>query len=218
MAELILEVVPFGLGVFASPLPVILAILMLFTARPRITSAAYVGTWLAGVSAVTFLFILLAGVLENRDSAPGWLPWVRVALGAALLALAIKQWLGRASKEPPSYLTTIMATTPREATRYGLLMSAANPKELLMALPAGLAIGSSEAGVPAQVAAFVVFLAIGGASVLLPLIVFLIGGGESSLERLSVARDWLQRNNAAVTAVVLGVIGVWLLVGGLLKV
>lgn len=217
MGELILEVVPFGIGVFASPLPVILAILMLFTQRPRITSLVYVGTWLAGVAAVTVLFALLAGVLEGRDSSPGWLPWVRVALGAALILLALKQWRNRASKEAPSYLTTIMDCGPREATRYGVIMSAANPKELLMALPAGLAIGSSEAGVSAQVGALLVFLVIGGASVALPLTVFLIGGGEASLERLTVARDWLQRNNAAVTAVVLGVIGLWLLVGGLLK-
>lgn len=216
MAELILEVLPFGIGVFASPLPVILAILMLFTQRPLGISLVYVGTWLAGVTGITILFALLAGLLEDIDDAPGWLPWVRIALGAALLVMAVRQWRSRATKPPPSYLDTIMDSGPREAARLGVLMSAANPKELLMALPAGLAIGSSQAGLSAQVVALLVFLIVGGLSVALPLIVFLLGG-DSSLERLTVARDWLQRNNTAVTSVVLAVLGLWLLVGGLLK-
>lgn len=216
MAELILEVLPFGLGVFASPLPVILAILMLFTARPRAISLVYIGTWLAGVTAVTLLFVLLAGALDTVEEAPGWLPWVRIVVGAALLVMAMRQWRNRATKPPPPYLDTIMDSGPREASRFGILMSAANPKELLMALPAGLAIGSSEAGLTAQTAALLVFLVVGGASVALPLVVFLLGG-QSSLARLTAARDWLQRNNAAVTAVVLGVLGLWLLVGGVLK-
>lgn len=216
MSELILEVLPFGVGVFASPLPVILAILMLFTQRPMAISGVYVATWLAGVTAVTLLFALLAGALENVDDAPGWLPWVRIVIGAALLVMALRQWRSRATKPPPSYLDTIMDSGPREAARFGLLMSAANPKELLMALPAGLAIGSSEAGLSAQIAALVVFLLVGGASVALPLIVFLVGG-RSSLDRLTLARDWLQRNNTAVTSVVLAVLGLWLLLGGVLK-
>ena len=34
MADLIIEVLPYAIGVFASPLPVIIAIVMLFTPAP----------------------------------------------------------------------------------------------------------------------------------------------------------------------------------------
>ena len=50
MGELIAELLPFAVGVFASPLPVIVAILLLFTPRPRVTSVAYIATWIAGVA------------------------------------------------------------------------------------------------------------------------------------------------------------------------
>ncbi|MEZ5185210.1 MAG: hypothetical protein R2720_05660 [Candidatus Nanopelagicales bacterium] len=49
-----------------------------------------------------------------------------------------------------------------------------------------------------------------------PLVVFL-AGGESSLRRLGTAREWLQRNSAAVAAGVLAVLGLFLLVGGMSK-
>lgn len=216
MGELIAEILPFAFGVFASPLPVIVAILMLFTARPRVTSLAYVATWVAGVTAVTVVFTLLAGVLEQRDQPPGWFTWLRVALGLLLLVTAVRQWLGRSAKDAPDWLAKITQAEPAQAARFGLVMSAGNPKELLMALPAGLAVGSSDVGVPAAAGAIAVFVAVGAASVALPVLVFLLGG-QSSLERLTLARDALQRHNAAVTSVVLGVLGLWLLVGGLVK-
>lgn len=195
----------------------IVVILLLFTARPRVTSVAYVATWAAGVAAVTVVFTLLASVIERPEQPRNWVVWLRVALGVALLAVAVRQWLGRRTKPAPSWLSMITDAGPPQAVRFGLLMSAANPKELLMALPAGLAVGSSGVGVAAAAGAIAVFVAIGGASVALPLIVFLLGGKHST-QRLAAARDQLERHNAAVTAVVLGVLGVWLLVGGLVKV
>lgn len=60
------------------------------------------------------------------------------------------------------------------------------------------------------------FVLVGGLSVILPLAVMILGG-DRALDRLGSARVFLQKHNAAVTAVVLGVLGLWLLVGGLLK-
>ena len=57
MADLIIEVLPYAIGVFASPLPVIIAIVMLFTPRPLPTSVTYVVTWIAGLTAVTVVLL-----------------------------------------------------------------------------------------------------------------------------------------------------------------
>lgn len=109
-----------------------------------------------------------------------------------------------------------MDAGPREAVRYGVLMSAANPKELLMALAAALAIGASDAGTSASAVAIAVFVLVGAASVISPLVVFVVGG-DATLARLEKARDWLQTNSVAVASGVLAAIGVLLVVGGLTK-
>ena len=213
--QLILDVLPYAAGVFASPLPVILGIVLLFTPEPRHTSMVYVITWVAGVTLATVVFALLAGALQEQAAGLSWLTWVRVAAGLALIAMAIKTWMGRGA-EPPAWLAGLLEAGPRQAFRYGILMSAANPKELLMALAAGIVIGTSGVGLGTAAVALVVFVFLGALSVIAPLAVFLLGG-DTSLRKLASARVWLEANSAAVAAVVLGLIGVWLLVGGILK-
>ena len=61
-----------------------------------------------------------------------------------------------------------------------------------------------------------VFILVGAASVAAPLAVFLLGG-RSTLETLTRAREWLQRNSVMVAAAVLAAIGLILLVGGAVK-
>lgn len=216
MSQLILDVLPYAVGVFASPLPVIVAIVMLFTPRPLGTTLTYVLTWIAGLTAVTVLLTLVAGRLEGQQGEGDVGAWVRIGLGALLALIALRTVLGGRDSEPPAWLSTLMDSGPREAVRYGLLMSAANPKELLMAIGAAITLGASEAGTTATVGALVVFVAVGAASVLAPLVVFL-AGGDSSRQRLTTAREWLQRNSVMVASGVLGVLGVWLIFGGVLK-
>lgn len=216
MTDLIVEVLPYAVGVFASPLPVIISIVLLFTPRPRPTSVTYVVTWIAGLTLATVVMSLLAGSIEGHQGAGGWGAWLRVALGLILVVVAVRTWLGGAEKATPEWLSALMDAGHREAVRYGVLMSAANPKELLMAAGAGLAIGASDAGKAAATGAIVVFVAVGAASVAAPLVFFLVGG-PSTLESLAATREWLQRNSVAVASAVLAAIGVLLVVGGLTK-
>ena len=92
MADLIIEVLPYAIGVFASPLPVIIAIVMLFTPRPLPTSVTYVVTWIAGLTAVTVVLTLLASRLPGAQGDGGWGAWLRVALGVILIAVAVRMF------------------------------------------------------------------------------------------------------------------------------
>ncbi len=216
MADLIIEVLPYAIGVFASPLPVIIAIVMLFTPRPLPTSVTYVVTWIAGLAAVTVVLTLLASRLPGGQGDGGWGAWLRLVLGVVLIAAAVRMWLGRSRESTPAWLSALIDAGPREAVRYGLLMSAANPKELLMAVAAALVVGGSDVGPATAAVVIAVFILVGAASVAAPLAVFVLGG-KSALETLTRAREWLQRNSVVVAAVVLGAIGVILLVGGVVK-
>jgi hypothetical protein len=59
------EIFGLALAIAASPFPVILSILLLFTTRPRATSLAFLGGWPAGIGAVTGTFALLADVVGS---------------------------------------------------------------------------------------------------------------------------------------------------------
>ncbi len=214
--QLILDLLPFAIGVFASPLPVIIAIVMLFTPAPRPTSIVYVVTWVLGLTVATLVFVALARFLQDARGDGSWGTYLRIVAGLALLVMAVRMWQGRDAKQTPAWLTSLMESGPKQAVRYGVLMSAANPKELLMALAAGLTVAAAGVSPAQATVSLAVFVAVGAASVVAPLVVFLLGG-QSTLRALSRAREWLQRNNAAVAAVVLGFLGLWLAIGGLLK-
>ncbi len=214
VTDLTIQLLPYAAGVFASPLPVIVGIVLLFTPRPRPTSITYVLTWIAGLTLATVVMSLLAGLIDGGQGDGSIGAWVKVVLGLLLVVFALKMWLGRSQDSTPAWLSNLMEAGPREAVRYGVLMSAANPKELLMAAAAGLAVGASDVGTAGAAGAIAVFVLVGAASVAAPLVVFLVGG-KSTLEFLAKAREWLQDNSVGVAAGVLAAIGVLLLVGGL---
>jgi threonine/homoserine/homoserine lactone efflux protein len=94
-----------------------------------------------------------------------------------------------------------------------LLLSAANPKIVVLAAAGGLAIGADVVGAGEQLVSVLVFALVGSISVAIPVLGFLILG-DRVLTPLGVARDWLERHNSAVMAVVFIVIGLVLALKG----
>ncbi|MGI5447772.1 GAP family protein [Streptomyces sp. CA-243310] len=213
MGELLGEVVPLALGIALSPVPVVPAVFLLFTPRPRVTAGSFLAGWTAGVLAVTVALALLAAVIEVHEETPTWASWTKAVLGVLLLLLAVRQWRSRAEKDTPAWMRTLTDATPAKALRLGLLLSAANPKVALLSAAAGLTVGSAEAGPTLAVTAVVVFTAVASSTVAIPLLLHIVMG-ERVLGPLGRARTWLEIHNRAVTAVVLSVIGVLLLVEG----
>jgi threonine/homoserine/homoserine lactone efflux protein len=208
------ELLPLGLAIAASPFPVVPAILLLFTARPKAAGLGFLAGWVAGIVTATVAFVALATVVERGDEPPTWASWVRIVLGVALLVLGTRQWLRRTSQEePPAWMRSIDDATPRTAVRLGVLLSAANPKVLLLAAAAGLVIGSAGLTTAGAVTATAVFTVVASSTVALPLLAYVVAG-RRVLAPLGRARVWLQDNSAAVMAVVIWVIGALLVVKG----
>lgn len=212
--ELIVDVLPMALGIALSPFPVIPAIMLLLTPRAVPVSSAFVGGWLVGVALATTVFVVLASMVELADDRPGWVAWVRVGIGVALVGLGVRQWLTRhARTKTPAWMASLESATPGSTAKLALLLSAANPKILLFAAAAGVTIGSAKLGGAAATAVVVVFAMVASVSVALPLASYLVAG-ERVLGPLRRARDWLQANNSAVMAVVITVIGALVLLKG----
>lgn len=208
------DLLPLALGVLASPFPVIPVILLLLTPRATANAGAFLGGWAAGILAGTALFLALASVIEGFEETPTWASWARILLGGALVAVGIRQWLSRGERaEAPSWMVALADATPASAGRLGLVLSAANPKILLLTAGAGLTIAAADLPTTTTALAVVAFTAVGSASVALPLAAHLVLG-ERATAPLRRAEQWLTAHNATIMAVVVLVIGALLVAKG----
>jgi threonine/homoserine/homoserine lactone efflux protein len=208
------ETLPLALAIAASPFPIIPAILLLFSPRARSASLAFLGTFAAGVAAATSAFVLLGEVVEVLDQPRAWVSVARIVVGLMLIGWGAKQWLTRSSAgELPGWMATLGTAGPAQAARFGLILSVANPKVLLLAGAGGLLIGSSGEGADVIVLWILTFTVTACIGVAIPVGLFLVRG-DRVLGPLGRARDWLQRNNSAITSVVFVLIGIALVTKG----
>ena len=86
-------------------------------------------------------------------------------LGLLLVLVAVRQWRGRPGAEEdvptPKWMGAIEQFTPVKALGTGIVLLGANPKNLLLAVAAGAAIGQTDIPGGEQAAAYAVFVLIG---------------------------------------------------------
>lgn len=213
MGAVIGEILPLALGIAISPIPIIAAILMLLSPRARSTGVGFLAGWVLGIVAAVVLFTLLAALIpqgEGDDSKPV-AGVIKIVLGVGLLLLAMRQWRSRpkdgAEPELPKWMSAIDSMTAVRGLLLGFALSALNPKNLLMGIGAGVAIGSGGLTGGETVIAVVVYTIIASVTVAGPVIAYLVASDRMAgpLESL---RRWLLYNNATVMAVLLLVLGV----------
>lgn len=220
MGAVIGDILPLALGIMISPVPIIAAILMLLSPKAKGASVGFLLGWVAGIVVALTVFILLAAVIPQDDPEQSQpvAGVIKIALGALMLLMALKQWRSRpkAGEEPalPSWMSAIDGMTAGKSLGLGFLLSAVNPKNLLMAAGAGVVVGSAQLAVGEVVVAVIVFTLIAAASVAVPVIGYLLAS-EALSRPLESLRGWLVHNNATVMAVLLLVIGVTLVGKGI---
>ena len=213
MGSVIGEILPLAIGIAISPIPIIAAILMLLSPRAKTTSVGFLLGWLAGIVIAIVLFTVLSSVLPQQDPS-GSSPVhgvIKIILGALLLFLAAKQWRGRPAEGEqatmPKWMSAIDSMTAAKGLGLGFLLSAVNPKNLLLAISAGLIIGGANLSLGDTTVVIVVFVLLAGCTVLVPVIGYLIASARMA-GPLDSLRGWLVDNNATIMAVLLLVIGV----------
>ncbi|MGN5237048.1 GAP family protein [Rhodococcus sp. SJ-3] len=214
MGATIGEVLPLAVGVAISPIPIVAVILMLLSRNARATSAGFGLGWIAGILVVTGIVILLAGSITPDDEGGSSTGWVKVVLGILLIVLAVKQWQSRADTTPPKWMQAIDEFTFAKAAGLGLLLSAVNPKNLLLCVSAGVAIGTAGLSSGNAMVVWLVFTILAACSVLVPVIGFAVAAQQLS-GALDSAKNWLQANNHMVMAIVLLIMGVTVVGKGL---
>ena len=213
MNEVIGGILPLALGIAISPIPIIAAILMLLSPKAKGTSVGFLLGWVLGIVVAVVVFTLLGAIIpaSDPDASKPIAGTIQLVLGVLLLLLALKQWRSRpkGDAEPtmPKWMAAIDQLTAVKGAGLGFLLSAVNPKNLLMAVAAGVAIGTAGLNGGESTLAIVVFTIVAACSVAVPVIAYLVASAKMAgpLESL---RHWLVHNNATVMAVLLLVIGV----------
>ncbi|MGH3706234.1 MAG: GAP family protein [Agromyces sp.] len=213
MGEVIGGILPLALGIAISPIPIIAAILMLLSPKAKGTSVGFLIGWVLGIVVAVVVFTLLASIIpeQDPDASKPISGAIKLLLGAGLLFLALKQWRGRPKDGEaaalPKWMSAIDSMTTVRGAVLGFLLSAVNPKNLLMAAGAGVLIGTAGLNGGEITLVTVIFVVIAACSVAVPVIAYLIAS-EKMAAPLESLRGWLVQNNATVMAVLLLVIGV----------
>jgi hypothetical protein len=212
MGAAIGDVLGLAAGVAVSPLPIVAMILVLATPRGRVNGSLFGIGWLAGLSILGTVVLLLAGPADPSDDGTpaAWTGWLKLLLGVLALLLAARQWRGRpaegAAPELPKWMASLDKLKPGGALGLGALLSGVNPKNAGLTIAAAATIAGAGLAGGEQAVTLAVFVAIGSAGVLAPLIVYLMAG-ERAARTLDAWKTWSGDHNAAIMAVLFLVFG-----------
>jgi threonine/homoserine/homoserine lactone efflux protein len=200
-----------GVVVALSPIPIIAVILMLTTPRGRTTGTAFMVGWIAGLVVATGLVLTLAsGADEAGTGTADGAHVITLLVGLLFLALAVKQWRGRpkGDAEPalPAWMAGIDGFTTVKCLGLGAILSGVNPKNLAMAVSAGVALAETGASPGQTVVGSAIFIIVGSVTVAGPVLGSLVAP-QATASMLAVAKAWLTANNPTIMFVLFLVLG-----------
>ena len=212
MGAAIGQILPLAVGVALSPVPIIAVALMLMSQRARLNGPVFVIGWLIGLAVIGVVVLAVAGPGgASSDGKPAtWVSVLKLVLGLLLLLLAVRQWHGRPRPgqevEAPKWMGSVERFSPGKAVGAGAVLSGANPKNLLLAIGAAVAIAQTGMGSGDQAIAYVVFALIATLGVAAPVVMFFVLGDRSH-RILAGLRDWMGQHNAVIMSVICLIIG-----------
>lgn len=216
MGAALTTLIPLALVVALSPLTVIPAVLVLHTPRPRPTGLAFLGGWVAGLIALTLVFIEASSLAGGEQhTRPAWISWVRVLLGAALIVFGVYRFLTRhRHTEQPRWMRPFAKLTPGRAGVTGLAVAVVRPEVLVLVATAGLEIGAGGLSAADSWISGVLFIAVAASTVAIPVLAYAFAG-ERLDPTMARIKYWMDRNQGAMEAVVLVVIGLMVIEKGI---
>lgn len=215
MGEALRQALPIGLAVALSPFPIIGIVVILAAPGGLARALAFLCGSLVGISVVGAIVLSLesrADPVDDGDPAI-WVSLLKLALAAGLVALALDKWRGRPRPgrpaAAPAWMTAAESLSVPGAALLGVLLSAVNPKNLILTIAAATSIGGATDDTRARVVALGAFVLVACAGVGLPILASALLGGRAS-HGLETAREWMLRNNAVITMVIAVAIAVTL--------
>lgn len=219
LIEAMAAVLPAALAVALSPFPLIAIVVILSGARGRRHGLLFAAGWVIGLTVVSTLAAVVFRGADDPDSTSSVIAdWGRVLAGGALILLGARKWWkrprGQDTAEPPRWMASLGQATGGRALLLGVLLSGANPKNLVLTASAAAAIDETGAHGVGLVAAVALFVLIASCTVFGCVAVDLVGG-ERAASFLDSVRRFMVANSNVITVIVLLLLGASVLSDGL---
>jgi hypothetical protein len=220
MQDAVTQVLSYAFFVAISPIPLIAVVAMLAGPNGRGNGVAFLVGWFFGLLVTGAALVAIIGEPSDSttDSTSNPLGWVMLALGAAMVHLAIKQLRSRPKEgeEPklPGWLAKVDELNVVRAAGLAVALAVANPKNLILLAGAAAAAAGTGASTSAKLEAMLVFalVALIGPAIPVGARVF---AGDRAEPMLTKLRAWLTRNNALIVAIICLVIAAKLFADGI---
>jgi hypothetical protein len=219
MLQAIGHVLPLALAVAISSVPIMATILILLSPKRAQSAVPFMVGWILGIAMVVSICTAFAQLIPTSRSTRRPETVIGVAemlVGLALIVIAIIAWR-RARRNPatamPKWLNAVGSFGPWPSFGIAFALNV-RPKGLLLAIAAGLAIRAEDLSVGDSAIVIAIYTLVGCSTVAVPIIVTL-AAPERMQPHLVSAKEWITRNNAVITAIILVVIGVVIIGTGL---
>jgi MFS family permease len=221
MAAIIGHILPLGLGVALSSVPIVVMVLILLSPRGRWSSLTYLIGALIGLVGLTSLFSAIATLLPPpppSEKSPLF-GTIELLIGVALLILAFIRWRRARHAEhstasgTPKWMSKVTELGPIPSFGLGFILML-RPKNLLFTLAAGVAVGAGGPSFAEAAVAIAIFVVIGISTLAAP-IIFTFADPKRMRKPLEETRVWIEHNSGAVTTVVVLVLGTVVIGSGL---
>jgi Sap-like sulfolipid-1-addressing protein len=143
-----LAVLPLAVTMMAGP-QILSAFLFVTSESAVVVSSAFLAGVVIAVTAGVAVTSWLAGAIglggQPGGAAGPAATVVQIGLVVLLIVLALKNWVGRASAEPPPWLGALLSAGPGKAFTTGLLLAGLFPSDLLVMLTVGVNLAATGA-------------------------------------------------------------------------
>lgn len=211
MVEVIGEFLPYAVGVAVSPVPIAAVLLMLVTRKARTNGPLFLFGWLAGLTVVGVIVLLIPGLETSQGEPSTTSGVVKGILGVLLLGVAGRAWMNRPAvyerAEAPSWMERVDGFNGPTAMGMGFLLSALNPKNLLLAVGGAATISAAALSTSQQYGALAVFVVVASLTILVPVVAYLALGNRAE-QTMTSTKDWLIQNNQTVMSVLLLILSI----------
>jgi threonine/homoserine/homoserine lactone efflux protein len=219
MVEAVGDILPLAIGVAISPVPIVAIVLMLGTPLARTNGPAFAIGWVVGLSAAGAITLMVTGEGSQDDGdQPTWVAVLSLGVGLLFVLLAVRTWRARPRRGHeaglPSWMRAVDRFTTGKSLAAGLVLSAVNPKNLALTIAAAVSIAAAGVSTGEDLGTLAVFVLLGSVSILAPVAIY-FAMGERAVSILAGIKDWMAAHSAAITTVLLLVIGAKLIGDGL---
>lgn len=200
-----------AVGILISPFPIVGLILILLSNKARINSIFYTLGWIIGNIVIFLIGLFVMGSAVNTSGDQSMLvKIVLIVLGVLLILLGAHDFTKRPKKgekaDTPKWFAKMSNIKPGGAMIFAFLLSAVNPKNMLLSLTAGVSVGTLNLVGGQETMAIILFGIIACCSIYIPTIAFLIAGVRLN-NVLDSTRKWLIQNNSLIMALLFLFIG-----------